>query len=215
MKTIYLFLLAMLVAGSAFAQLQTGTRFSGISAGIGFKKPAEGNKTFSYEVRPAAGIFTTDNLMLGLSTGYYYSIHTQRKTESLPDNNYYRAESETITRVYNLGPMARYHLPLGNRFALFAEGAAGVQAAKVKSESYFSGARYPGDPGGDYASKSESKQVSLYAGVSPGLVFFPSTHIGIDLKVNLLRYQHDLGRGSHTNVDFSLSRANLGIGLYF
>ncbi|PKV63160.1 outer membrane beta-barrel protein [Pontibacter ramchanderi] len=223
MKTINLFFLAMLITGSAFAQLQPGTRFSGIGIGIGigFKKPDEGSKTFSYEARSSAGSFVADNLVVGLSMGYYRAIQRLKQTESPPDySSHYRSENETITRIYNLGPMARYYYSLGNRFALFAEGTAGLQTAKVKTESYFSGAGHPDgswDPatGGESVYKSETNEVSLYAMVSPGLVYFPTDKIGIELKANLLRYQHGFGRGHYTDLDFDLSRTNLGVGFYF
>lgn len=55
----------------------------------------------------------------------------------------------------------------------------------------------------------------MYATISPGLVFFPSTKTGIELKVNILNYLHGFDRGSHVEANLSLSKTNLGIGFYF
>ncbi|MDO6390301.1 outer membrane beta-barrel protein [Pontibacter sp. BT731] len=206
---------------SAFAQLQSGNRFAGIQAGAGFSKPDEFSKVTSFGVASSVGYFVKDKLVVGLSYGYQYAANRQERSSAPGSSStFYHYESKTVAHAYNIGPMARYYVGLGSKFALFAEGTGGFALISTRAEHNSTGSGQFGDPitppgGSQSSSTSRSKEVVLYGTVSPGLVFFPSDRLGIELKANVLHYQSDFDRGSDTEANLSLSRMNLGIGYYF
>ncbi|MCP2043743.1 outer membrane beta-barrel protein [Pontibacter sp. HSC-36F09] len=221
MKTILLTILALLVASSSFAQLQSGSRFAGIQAGAGFSKPDEFSKITSFEVASSVGYFIKDKLVVGLSYGYQYAANRQERTSAPGSSNtFYHYDSKTIAHSYNIGPMARYYVSLSNKFALFAEGKAGFAWISTRAEHNFIGTGQFGDPttptgGSQSLSTARSKGLSLFGTLSPGLVFFPSDRLGIELKANALNYQSGFNRGSDTEANLNVHRMNLGAGFYF
>lgn len=218
MKTIHLTILALLVASSAFAQLQSGNKFAGIQVGAGFSKPDEFSKVTSFEAASSAGYFIQDKLVVGLSYGYQYAANRQERSSAPGSSSmFYHYESKTVAHSYNIGPMARYYVSLGSKFALFAEGTAGFALISKRAEHTSTGTGQFGDPtgGSQTSSTSRSKGLSLYGTLSPGLVFFPSDRLGIELKANLLNYQSGFDRRSDKEAELSASRMNLGIGFYF
>ncbi|WP_299988130.1 hypothetical protein [uncultured Pontibacter sp.] len=221
MKTTNLLLLLMLVASSAFAQFQTGNKLVGLHAGAGFSKPDEFSRVTSLEASSSMGYFLKDKLVVGLSYGYKYAANREERTSAPSSSSmFYFYDNKTITHAYNIGPMARYYISLGNKFALFAEGTAGLAFISERSELHYSGTGQFGDPmtpssGSQSSSTSRLREASLYGTLSPGLVFFPNERIGIELKLNAVDYLYGLDRGSQLKNSFSLSKTNLGIGFYF
>ncbi|GAB3540516.1 hypothetical protein GCM10027443_38540 [Pontibacter brevis] len=63
-------------------------------------------------------------------------------------------------------------------------------------------------------SSNENSQGSINGTIAPGLVFFPTPRIGLELKANWFRYMYTEG-GSEFDADLSLAKATVGAGFYF
>jgi hypothetical protein len=238
MKKISFSIVAILLSGTAFAQLQTGTRFAGLHAGAGISKENALNKTTSYEVAPTVGYFLTNNLMVGIQGGYGRSV--TEETRQVPSggsgfNGYTNMASTVKTTAYSAGATARYYLPVVEKFAFFVESGAGYSKAKVKvdyqSEQYTStdpngqpAGNYWGTPSdywgapGDYNQASNSQSLAqdfFYGTIAPGMVYFPTSRIGVELRANMINYIYSSDRGSQVQAAFNLSKANVGLGFYF
>ena len=145
MKNLYLTLAALLAASSAFAQLQSGTKFAGLHAGGSITKSDAYNKTTTYMASPTIGYFLSDNVMLGLQGEYGKSFIASGHNIPASGSGYtgYTTKvGETKTRAYSVGVMSRYYLPVGSKVAFFVESVAGFASAKVKIESQSAHVKY-------------------------------------------------------------------------
>lgn len=124
----------------------------------------------------------------------------------------------------SFGPVVRYNYSVGNRFYLFGEASAVYTTIKDKistevKEHYMNPYTYI------TGSKLSLETQQLYMGVAPGVMFFPASRLGVDLKVNLLSYTHNMkqSEGSPNSIypessfifNMSFGTTNLGIGYYF
>lgn len=229
MKKTSFLLAAILLTGTAFAQVQSGSKFVGMHAGASLSKPDAFNKTTTYHASPSIGYFLTPHLMIGISGGYAHSVNEQQRQQAGTGyNSYYNYAGTVKTTSWNVGPIARYYVPVGEKFAFFAESAFGLSSAKVKAESnavYYSGDGQGGQPAGSpwgvptggaqISSSQEMKQGFLYGSLAPGVVFFPTPRIGVELKASMINYLYNGETGSQAEARFSLSDTSIGLGFYF
>lgn len=230
MKNLYLSIAAILLSGTAFAQLQTGTKFAGLHAGASITKSDAYNKTTTYQLSPSIGYFLSDNVMLGLQGEYGKSIAAS--SHFLPGsgyNGYTYMLGEKNTRTYSIGLMSRYYLPVGGKVAFFVETVGGYAAAKSKVETLSDHVRYETDPNGQPAGNPwgvptdsfqssvslEQKEVFGYGGLTPGITYFPKPKLGIELKANMISYLYSSNRGGQLDASFNLSKTSIGAGFYF
>jgi hypothetical protein len=228
MKNIYLTLVALLAAGSAFAQLQSGTMFAGLHAGGSITKSDAYHKTTTYKASPTIGYFLSDNVMLGLQGEYGKSVTTGGHISPSFGSGYtgYTAMvGEVSTSAYSVGLMTRYYIPVGGKVAFFAEAVGGYAATKVKSK--VEQVKYESDPNGQpagshwgvptesYQSSTENKEIFGYGGITPGITYFPKPKLGLELKANMISYLYSSNRGGQVAASFNLSKASIGAGLYF
>lgn len=231
MKKIYFLIFGLLLAGSAAAQLQTGSKFIGLHAGASLSKEDAFSKTISYEVAPSIGYFLTNKLMIGLQGGYGSSVTEQHR--QVPSgggfNSYTNMASHVKTTAFSAGITARYYLPVVEKFAFFVESSEGYARAKVEAEYQTEHYSYTPDPNGQpngshwgapdgYAQSSSTqsrKQSFLYGNIAPGMVFFPTSRVGVELKANMINYIYTPDSGSQVQAAFNLNNTNMGVGFYF
>jgi opacity protein-like surface antigen len=234
MKKLYFSIVAILLSGTAFAQLQTGTKFAGLHAGASLSKESAFNKTTSYEIAPTAGYFLTNKLMVGIQGGYGRTVTEENRQVLAGASSGSGFTSYTImarsakTTAYSAGVTARYYLPVVDKFAFFVESGAGYSKAKVKvdyqSEQYTS-PDPNGQPAGNhwgapgyYNQASNSQRLVqdfLYGSIAPGMVYFPTPKIGVELRANMISYIYSPDNGSQVQAAFNLSKTNVGVGFYF
>ena len=215
MKKILFSLYLVLGMGSmAMAQTQAGNIIIGANLGWNNNENtfAETNNTgalgfrtekgSSFNIEPIIGTFITDNLALGMLINY--SNSRGNNTSSTLNNNYIAK-----TNSYEIGPFIRKFFPLNERFVLYGHGHIGYGHSSIRTEQEFSG----------LTSNQHEKYNSFMAAIKPGIVFFASKKIGVDLSVQGLQYsigkEKNLSRTISSLVaDFNLPNLNLGLNLY-
>ncbi|RIY13027.1 hypothetical protein D0T11_04680 [Hymenobacter rubripertinctus] len=217
-------LLLSLIGGAAQAQLSAGTKL--LTGSVGYNQIKQeidspflpGNqkleaKTALFNFNPSAGYFIADNLALGISAGVGLT-----KSNGY---NYYNGQygpvlvfSESKERALSAGAFGRYYKFVGDKVALYGQVQGGYQ------NIYRPGVRYNSLPGG-----IGRRNEGLYAGLLPGIVFFPTNNIGLELTLrgaayNRLTNKPQNGSGEVKSTDtyfdfgFGLNDLNLGISLY-
>jgi len=215
MKNIICSLCFVFSLGSvASAQTQKGTIFINGNVGWnntknnfnGFNNAGElynhTEKINNITVQPMIGTFVSDNLALGLLINYSFF---RNKNEDLI-NNYNSNKSKTNS--INIGPFIRKFFPLNANFTLYAQGNIGLGLSSTKSTFEFVS-----------PTSQNYKSNSFLAGLQPGILFFATNKIGIDLFVSGFKYSRGKVKGSETSssswdADFDLPNLNLGLNLY-
>ncbi len=214
-----LLLLALLGGTATAAHAQSAIAAGTISLGgsIGYSSSSSkesssaGNTSFTdegkrsqFNLAPAVGYFVADNLAIGLSLSYQaYSNAGSTYRTSSPGTN--RAELDPAT-VIRVGPYVQYYKMLSDQFGVLGTLSGGYQSTK---DSRYSN-------GGNNAVVQELKASGLYAGLTPGVIFFPIPKFGISaavggLSYNRLNYDFPTNNGTtpsgyeETSNDFGLT----------
>ncbi|MCC9166230.1 outer membrane beta-barrel protein [Pontibacter harenae] len=167
-RYIAVLVLALIVASvhGAFAQLSAGSTYTGLHAGGSIQRPDANTKVASINVSPTVGYFVSSRWMVGLQ-GWYNTSRTKAESISqipIPSSSGYttyisQSNYELKENAFGFGPVARYFMPLSNRFTLFAEGNAGFSSEKTKVELKQSSGHYqpvsPGQPAGNIVQNSQ------------------------------------------------------------
>ena len=215
-------LLALLGSTATVAQAQSAISAGTIALGgsIGYSSNnikasgSAGNNTFTEEEKasqfslaPAVGYFIADNLAIGLSFSYQaFSNGNDYYRTSSPGTN--RAELDPAT-VIRVGPYVQYYKMLSEQFGVLGTLSGGYQATKDL--------RYSGS--GNNAVVQERKASGLYAGLAPGVIFFPIPKFGISaaiggLSYDRLKYDYPTNSGTApSGYESSASAFNLRFGL--
>ena len=168
--------------------------------------------TSSLNIQPIVGYFISDNLSIGINTGVSFGNSEQAESGRFADSNQnYERNSSRKERIVSLGPVARYYKFIGDKFALFGQFGAGYK------NNYFS----------DYSNHSNSvysyngRSQGFYANLSPGITFFPTKKLGIEISVNGLSYDRitqkkDGFKWSNSSLytNFGLSSLFIGGSIY-
>ena len=215
MKKIIFFLYFILGIGSVtMAQTQAGNIFMNASLGWNNDEStsngtnsagvvtSNSQKSSSFNIQPMVGIFVTDNLALGLFASY-----EQARTESIyPDvsNN-----SSNKMNAYTVGPFVRKFFPLNEKFAIYGQGNLGYSHSFTRFEPEIVGTVF----------STNSKYNSFSAALKPGIVFFATSKIGVDLSVQGLQYSIGKEKNSsrsisNFNADFYFPNLNIGVNIY-
>ena len=216
------FLMLALLGGTAtVAQAQSAISAGTIALGgsIGYSSTnaktsgSAGSTTLTSEVKssqfslsPAVGYFVADNLAIGLSVSYQsFSNGGGRYRTSSPGTNQAELDPATIIRV---GPYAQYYKMLSDQFGILGTLSGGYQS--MKDSQY---------DGGRTQVVQEFKGSGYYAGLTPGVIFFPVPKFGISASIGSLRYDrmsYDFPTNSGTkpdNYENTASEFGLGFGL--
>jgi long-subunit fatty acid transport protein len=189
-------ILFMLVCGFG-AQAQTSQGSVSLGGGINFgssksEQPGNDSKVTSVSFSPQVGYFVVDNFELGLAL----NVSSQSVKPSTGTDYKYN--------YFGVGPFARYYVFTSNeQFAFFGDARFGFNASKYKPET-----------------GSDTKGSSIAFSVSPGFVFFPTKHWGIELSLTLLNItsqdpNKDADDDKITNVNFGFNSLSTGLGVKY
>ncbi|NVO32235.1 outer membrane beta-barrel protein [Hymenobacter lapidiphilus] len=205
---------------SAQAQISAGTKL--LTGSIGYsqqKTETDGvfnhsteNKFRQFNFSSNAGYFVAENLALGVQVGAF-----SRKSESLSTDNISGNSSINGFRERTLsgGVFGRYYKFIGEKVALYGQLGGGYQNV------YSSNRLAVGPP----SSTNNRRKQGFYGGLLPGIVFFPTNKLGLELTLRGLSYNSLTERVENGSQDikitdqtldfgFGLNDLNLGISLY-
>ena len=172
---------------------------------IGITATTAETKQSRFTLTPSVGYFVADNLAVGLNLGYTASRYTVNFT---PARAVVRADLDPSTEL-SIGLYAQYYKMLTEQFGVLGTLGGGYQ--NTRDYKY-----------ADNSSSSlvaETKGSGYYAGLIPGVIFFPIPKLGISASVGSLRYSHisrDFPTNNGTkpdNYESTASTLGLGFGL--
>lgn len=131
---------------------------------------ADGPTNSSFAIGPQASYFLSDEFSVGARISF-----VSNKTENATGN------TKTTTNSFVFSPLARYHIPMGERFYFFGQGRLDFAFAGGKTKT--GGVSIDGDP---------SNMIGL--AVSPGILFFPGEKIGIEMAFDLLSFHSQVSK---------------------
>ncbi|OWP64311.1 hypothetical protein CDA63_04535 [Hymenobacter amundsenii] len=221
-KTLFAVLLLSAGTLSAQAQISAGTKLLTGSIGYSYQKretnsigasrqPLEQrDKRFNFQ--PSAGYFIADNLVIGVGAGVNLNTY-DRFYEDVTPGGIQLIVTENTIRTLRGGLFARYYKFIGEKVALYGGLASGYQNV------YGSSGLYNGLGSGG------SRQQGIYGSLLPGIVFFPTTKLGLELTLRGISYNRltDKYRRNSQSIKttdsildfgFGLQDLNLGISLY-
>jgi len=159
------------------AQTEKGDNMIGGSFSISTSKTESSNyeKRNYYSITPRYAHFFSKNLAIGLTVGANYG-----KTLN---SNYDANSNLTSTRTskqkgISVGPIVRYYVDVTDKFKAFGQFIGTIGVVKTDEIS-----TYP-----YYNFEPNSKYIQYNASISPGLAFFPTKKLGIELGFSLLSY---------------------------
>ncbi|GAB2945767.1 hypothetical protein GCM10027048_08540 [Hymenobacter coalescens] len=204
------------VATAAQAQIGAGTLLLGGHAGYSQstqEAPITSSSTsqelvrknMSVSVAPVLGYFVADNLMLGLRGGFQqtrtvtplYAVSVNSGTMT------YRKIRDNVAREasWTVGPAARYYKFVGEQAAFYGELGAGYVQAETEQ------------PNNQSTGSIEAEAKGFYGGLAPGLVFFPTPSIGLELSLRGLLYQQT--KTNNKGSDYISTAKNFDAGVSF
>jgi len=167
-----------------------------------YTKVTDTNSQFT--VSPSIGIFVADNLAVGIN-GTYQVSHNNTNYSA------FYTPSEYKTRLLQVGPFVQYYQMLTEHFGFTGTLGAGYQ--------------YSSNPYG-YRNSTGSSAKGAYAGLTPGVVFFPIPKLSIGAAIGGIRYSYlvnnnDDGNGlddyksTSFGADFGLDQLTFSGTYYF
>lgn len=195
MKKVLLTLTA--IAGltiAANAQTEQGKIMVGGQVGFQTSKVKDTDfKNNSFSINPTVGYFVSDNLAIGTGIGYNWSKNEEDKTNSTKFDAF---QVSPFVRKYSANGPVRFFAQLS---VPMAWGTTTTEVNNVESKNKF-----------------ESYGVEL----APGLAYFPTSKIGIELKVRGLYYNYNnnktADRSTNTfGLDANSLAPTLGVQFHF
>ena len=220
-KTLFGALLLSAATLSAQAQISAGTKLLSGSIGYSQQKRETSNNTPNsqplelqnkqFNFTPGIGYFIADNLALGLQ-GNISLTKNEGYTYSGFPSGYNKTESKT--RTLSGGVFGRYYKFIGEKVAVYGQLGGGYQ------NIYYSNSLF-----GALTNSNANREQGFYAGLLPGIVFFPTDKIGLELTLRGISYnrltikdeegpQTSKQVSSNFDFGFGLNDLNLGISLY-
>jgi hypothetical protein len=156
--------------------------------------------TSQFRFAPAVGYFLADNLAIGLNLGY--TATSYKVTNTGPGSTNPNAlDANTSLRV---GPYVQYYKMLSDQFGVLGTLGAGYQSRFTPSYS-----------GGTANTVIETKQNGFYAGLTPGVIFFPVPKFGISASIGSLGYDRVTEKRSDDSDGEARSSSNFGASFGF
>jgi hypothetical protein len=184
-KFLTLLSFGLLVQASGYAQSAIKAGTVQLGGGINYSHNSEqvqstsGNTTYTDEysnntlvLAPYVGFFVADNLSIGLNLSYAASNQHYTYTPSPPNFN---PDSPTTSQL-RVGPYVQYYHMLTDQFGLTGTLGAGYE------HDY-----RPGTTNGN-SNTLALKSDGFYAGLTPGIVFFPVPKFSVGASVGGLNY---------------------------
>ncbi|MFD2514367.1 hypothetical protein ACFSRY_10855 [Pontibacter locisalis] len=227
MKRLILLACCMFALLQASAQIQPKSYFITTDVGLNTQKDGRGNDFHFYQVSTSVSSMVSEKWAAGVFAEYGRGIS---EVETTNDNNsfnmsfyeYYKQKRSS----WHFGSQARFYYPVKLRLYVFGEGRVGVKYESADSE-YLSSSFVKSDPERTTAKSGGSEQtsaLSVQGVVSPGIAYFLTPKIGLELKLNLLHYNHILDDSTSPDgaehphdfsADFGLSSTRIGASFYF
>lgn len=230
----------ILLIGSAFilvqanAQVQDKSFFVTASGGATIQKENADKKARSLQFGGSINYQLNNRWSLGLATEHaLITAESTQESTVASGSGYsrYYSSFESKLQAWFVGPQVRYYYPLHEKISLFGEAQAGLYRESSESKSASASFSYPdgnfvstnGSIAKDYSS-SKAKATAACAIVSPGIVYFIKPRFGIELKTNVMKYDHGLGDSKlpegeelprRFDLDFSLANSRFGASFYF
>ena len=158
-----------------------------------------------FQIAPSVGYFVADNLAVGLNLGYTTTKNTYTGPFSTPTSD---LDPTTALRG---GAYVEYYKMLTDQFGLVGTLGAGYQSSRTNTFG----------PGGGTTS-SEIKAKGVYAGLTPGIIYFPIPKLGISATVGGLAYSRSKETPNASEpvttefgANFGLSQLQFGGTYYF
>ncbi|GGK73894.1 hypothetical protein GCM10011405_22430 [Rufibacter glacialis] len=165
-------------------------------------------KTSNLDVSPKIAFFTSPNLALGISAGYNRNVYKAATRVYSSTEDFEIVDYKGINNQYSVGPFVRLYKPVANKFAFFGQGSTLYEYSKSKN---------------DLALSEPTIHKGGRIDIAPGLVFFPSNIIGIELTMGSFGYSTlksgnensgNYQKNSNFYSGFNLSNSTLGISFY-
>lgn len=219
MKKLIVSLLSLSVIGyacDAQAQIAAGTKLLGGSIAYTHdtystddpnfspsRKAAE-NKVWGLNLNPRVAVFLADNLAVGITTGF--------GTSKAKSPYYDVASFDMFTQVgkqksVHARPFLRYYYLPTEAFGFYGQLSAGYSRQWGETEY-----------GGAYRYKTTNSGHSLFANITPALVFFPIAKLGLELTMGSIGYDRTTSRSNNTpgnQLDRKDSRSTFGANFRF
>lgn len=210
-----LFVLLMTISTVSYSQIQKGSIQLGGT--IGYSKSnlkEEFIHITEYEnesilVLPKIGYFISSTSAIGLGLGYT-GIFEFLQTSISPLKPIEIQRNKTSQKIFIINPYYRFHLSVSESVAFFVEvnglygfGKETNISDKATFQYYDISSEHPSSSSGLHSEKRE--ELTMWgAGISPGIVFFPTNKFGVDLSIGLLEYTKTSNQFSETSSDLSL-----------
>ena len=209
-----IFLLAALAIGATEARAQSiaaGTISLGGSIGYSTRTDKSeyklGNNMYTdeftqsqFRFSPSVGYFFADNLAIGLNLGYAATKSTV--AFSGPGRN--TPNSLDAATTLRVGPYVQYYKMLTEQFGVLGTLGAGYQRGFTPS--------FVNNSTGNVL---DTKSSGFYAGLTPGIIFFPIPKFGISASVGSLGYERLGVTRSDDSDGESRTISNFGAGFGF
>lgn len=198
LKKLFIFTSFIAVVGTVSAQTTKGTLYVG--GGLGFDASSkkenlsgtgssitiEGPKSTSFSIVPGVGYFIADKLAIGMDLGFYF--HSQKT----PDENNVNDYTKVTQNTFVLTPYARKFFMLSDSF--------GFTGTLELSIGIGSSTREERNRNVTIISKGPNTR-TLGFGVRPGIVFFPTSQVGLEANFGFVGFssvtaKKDLGNGA-------------------
>jgi hypothetical protein len=161
------------------------------------------SKIGGYSATMQAGKFIRDNLVVGLAGNH---SATEFKISYSRDGSLYYDHTHTLD--FSVGPFIRKYILVTDKFFFFSQGSTGLSFGNTVEKP---------DPGSGNSSY-KTKSLGAFAKLSPGVTYFITPKIGLDLTASGLSYDYIKYSESDINahhVDLGLDLASLNYGLRF
>lgn len=205
------------------AQISAGTKL--FTGSIGYRHqtneanqaPESLEKVKQFSFAPAIGYFVSENLILGVN-GTIDLYNRQNNGMELSFDDYVKRETKEKRRTLGAGVFGRYYKFMGDKFALYGQVGLGYQ--NYTSSSTYQRERVP------VVDRNDWRSEQLYGQILPGIVFFPTQKLGLELSMRGASYnittntssisQDTERKSTHNtfNLGFGLNDLRLGISLY-
>lgn len=165
----------------------------------------------TFYIAPAVGYFVLDNLAVGINGNF--SAGTNNSSNATYSS--FPSSRETHTKGYEIGPFVQYYRMLSEKFGI--TGWLGANYLKTTSTytAVTNGIANSGDTAGD----------GFYARLTPSIIFFPVSSLGISASIGGVGYSHNNayktdyynGNGNSTSfgASFGLSQLAFSGAYYF
>ncbi len=172
MKKLMLSLVAVFAfAFATTAQTEKGNVLLGGNVGFNTSKATGAAKhDVDFSIAPKAGFFVGDNFAVGTGIGYNYDKSVSRNS---------------LDQDIEVAPFGRYYVGLNDNFKFFGQLAVPMAFGK---EKYVDNSGNTGHKLGTYS--------DINVNLAPGLAYYPSKKVGIELSVDGIGYNHTTWKNS-------------------